>query len=410
MRHYARLFFLATLAVESYGCELCSAAQLSRDDRRHDCHALLADVFPGRVIASDAATEVQVASYLRLAIAKLAELEIGRPVEFDHPSVGMHTNCTLIKLGTRAAGGVGRCPRSMPTYTRPPAVEVLKRRVDESGMFVVHQDIYLRGQMGSDFADIVLPAATWGEEDFTRCNGERRLRLYSKFCDAPGDAKPDWWIIAQFAKRMGFKDYDWKDSNDVFEQAVRFGRMGVLNYHPLVVYAKQLGKKGHELLRELGTHGIQTPIRYRETLTEPDDYKQYVGYYDDPNVAGAIIGTKRLHDPEMDYGVPEGPTVHTPWLSAFGSHTGKALLHKTPWDLFSDFYDRILPNQCGSTLRVVNAVGNTQHQGKCVRVGGKMQMISRLHPGSFKLTTRANLLRYPSAEAMLLYLRIRYDA
>ncbi|MEZ6151857.1 MAG: arsenate reductase (azurin) large subunit [Pirellulaceae bacterium] len=236
-------------------------------------------------------------------------------------------------------------PHQIEKAEREHAVEVLKKRVDESGMFVVHQDIYLRGPMGSDFADIVLPAATWGEEDFTRCNGERRLRLYSKFCDAPGDAKPDWWIIAQFAKKMGFKDYDWKDSNDVFEQAARFGRKGVLNYHPLVVYAKQLGKKGHELLRELGTHGIQTPIRYRQTLTEPDDYKEYVGYYDDPNSAGAIIGTKRLHDPEMDYGVPEGPTVHMPWLSAFGSHTGKALLHKTPWDLFSDFYDRIKPGE-----------------------------------------------------------------
>ena len=191
----------------------------------------------------------------------------------------------------------------------------------------------------------MLPAATWGEEDFTRCNGERRLRLYSKFCDAPGEAKPDWWIIAQFAKAMGFKDYDWKNSNDVFEQAARSGRKGVLNYHPLVQYAKKCGKTGHQLLRELGTHGIQTPIRYRETLTEPDEYRDYVGHYDDPKTIGAIIGTKRLHDPEMDYGSPEGPTVHMKWMSAFGSHTGKAILHKTPWDLFGDFYDRIKPGE-----------------------------------------------------------------
>lgn len=32
-------------------------------------------------------------------------------------------------------------------------------------------------------------AATWGEADFTRCNGERRLRLYKRFCDAPGQAQ-----------------------------------------------------------------------------------------------------------------------------------------------------------------------------------------------------------------------------
>ncbi len=222
-------------------------------------------------------------------------------------------------------------------------LQVFKKRVDNEGMVVVQQDIYLRTPIASEFADIVLPAATWGECDFSRCNGERRLRLYSKFCDPPGDAQPDWWIIAQFAQRMGFKDYDWKDSNDVFEQAARFGRSGVLNYHPLVVYAQKLGKRGHELLREMGTHGIQTPIRYREKLTEPAAYRRYVGSYDDPRVDGAIIGTKRLHDPEMDFGEPEGPTVHAKWLTAFNSHSGKAILHKTPWGLFADFYERITP-------------------------------------------------------------------
>jgi arsenite oxidase large subunit len=117
---------------------------------------------------------------------------------------------------------------------RASAVETLKRRADSGGMVVVDQDIYLRDPMGGQFADIVLPAATWGECDFSRCNGERRLRLYGKFCDPPGQAKPDWWIISRFAQKMGFKDYDWKDSNDVFEQAARSGRKGILNYHPLV--------------------------------------------------------------------------------------------------------------------------------------------------------------------------------
>ena len=35
-------------------------------------------------------------------------------------------------------------------------------------MVIVHQDIYLRQPMGSQFADLVLPAATWGEADFSR--------------------------------------------------------------------------------------------------------------------------------------------------------------------------------------------------------------------------------------------------
>ncbi len=252
------------------------------------------------------------------------------------------------------------------------ATDVLKQRVDAGGMVVVHQDIYPRGPMGTEFADLVLPAATWGEEDFTRCNGERRLRLYSKFCDPPGEAKPDWWIIAQFAQRMGFRDYDWKDSNDVFEQAARFGRQGMLNYHPLVVYAKQMGITGHELLRRLGTTGIQTPVRWRTELTESDAYQSYAGRYDDPHTPGAIVGTKRLHDAQRDFGEPEGPTVHRKWLTAFNSQTGKGILHKTPWSEFSDFYERITPRQAATpeeselwvTMGRINEIWQSNFDGK----------------------------------------------
>ncbi|MDA2933041.1 arsenate reductase (azurin) large subunit [Acidobacteria bacterium AH-259-D05] len=226
---------------------------------------------------------------------------------------------------------------------REQAFATLKRRVDDGGMVIVHQDIYQREPIATEFADLVLPVATWGECDLTRCNGERRLRLYSKFSDPPGEAQPDWWIISQFAQKMGFKDFDWKDSNDVFEQAARSGRKGVLNYHPLVVYAKRLGVRAHELLREMGTRGIQTPVRYRSEFTESQEYLEYTGYYTDPRVSGGIVGTKRLHDAELDLGVPEGSTVHAKWLAAFNTQSGKALLHKSPWEIFGDFYERIKP-------------------------------------------------------------------
>ncbi len=229
--------------------------------------------------------------------------------------------------------------------TREAAKAALEARVDAGEMVVVHQDIYLREEMGTVFADLVLPAATWGESDFTRCNGERRLKMYSKFCDAPGEARPDWWIISRFAQRMGFKDFDWETPNDVFEQAARFGRTGVLNYHPLVVYARQMGIPAHELLRRMGTHGIQTPVRWRRAPTESPDYLECVGYYDDPTVPGTLVGTKRLHDHDTDFGVPEGPTVHQKWLSAFKTHSGKALFNKTPWDFFSDFFERVKPRE-----------------------------------------------------------------
>ncbi len=264
------------------------------------------------------------------------------------------------------------------------AVQSLKRRVDSGGMVVVHQDIYPVAPIGTEFADLVLPAATWGEDDFTRCNGERRLRLYPKFCDPPGEARPDWWIISQFAQKMGFRDYEWKSGSDVFDQAARSGRRSILNYHPLVVYAHRMGLTGHELLRRLGTTGIQTPVRWRRTLTESQAYRDYAGYVDDPSVAGAIIGTKRLHDAETDFGQPEGPTVHMKWLSAFRSHSGKGLLHKTPWEEFSDFYERIRPqgDELWVTMGRINEIWQTGFDAlrtKYLRDRWPMQFVE-IHP------------------------------
>ena len=40
----------------------------------------------------------------------------------------------------------------------------------------------------------------------------------------------------------------------------------------------------------------------------------------------------------------EGPTLHSKWLTHFRSHSSKALFIKTPWELFSDFYERITPD------------------------------------------------------------------
>ena len=60
------------------------------------------------------------------------------------------------------------------------AAATLIARADSGGMVIVDQDIYLQSPIADELSDIVLPAAGWGENDFTRCNGERRLRLYSK--------------------------------------------------------------------------------------------------------------------------------------------------------------------------------------------------------------------------------------
>ncbi|MBA1142974.1 nitrate reductase [Mesorhizobium neociceri] len=53
-------------------------------------------------------------------------------------------------------------------------------------------------------AHVRLPAAAWGEKDGTVTNSERRISRQRAFLNLPGDARPDWWIVAEVGKRMGF--------------------------------------------------------------------------------------------------------------------------------------------------------------------------------------------------------------
>jgi assimilatory nitrate reductase catalytic subunit len=53
-------------------------------------------------------------------------------------------------------------------------------------------------------AKVVLPAAGWGEKDGTVTNSERRISRQRAFRPAPGEARPDWWMLSEVARRMGW--------------------------------------------------------------------------------------------------------------------------------------------------------------------------------------------------------------
>ena len=71
----------------------------------------------------------------------------------------------------------------------------------------------------TELADVLLPSLAWGERDGTVTNSERRISRQRSFLPIPGDAKPDWWIIAEVAKRMGFADkFKYDEPRDVFKE------------------------------------------------------------------------------------------------------------------------------------------------------------------------------------------------
>ena len=68
--------------------------------------------------------------------------------------------------------------------------------------FVVVSDCWMSDT--ARFADVVLPAAGWGEKDGTVTNSERRISRQRAFRAPPGEARPDWWMLNEVAGRLGF--------------------------------------------------------------------------------------------------------------------------------------------------------------------------------------------------------------
>jgi assimilatory nitrate reductase catalytic subunit len=77
------------------------------------------------------------------------------------------------------------------------------------------------------YAHVLLPVAAWGEKDGTVTNSDRRISRQRAFLRLPGDAKPDWWIIAQVAKRMGFtQGFEFNSSHEIFTEHAALSAAG----------------------------------------------------------------------------------------------------------------------------------------------------------------------------------------
>jgi formate dehydrogenase major subunit len=80
---------------------------------------------------------------------------------------------------------------------------------------LVVQDIFLTET--AFHADVVLPASAWPEKDGTVTNSNRQVQMGRKALDLPGDARQDWWIIQELARRIGL-DWQFEGVSDVFAE------------------------------------------------------------------------------------------------------------------------------------------------------------------------------------------------
>ena len=80
---------------------------------------------------------------------------------------------------------------------------------------LVVQDIFLTET--AKYADVVLPASAWPEKDGTVSNTNRQVQMGRAALPLPGNARLDWWIIQEIARRIGL-DWSYTHPRDVFAE------------------------------------------------------------------------------------------------------------------------------------------------------------------------------------------------
>jgi assimilatory nitrate reductase catalytic subunit len=85
-------------------------------------------------------------------------------------------------------------------------------------LFVVSENVVSNDTVNAG-AHVLLPAQAWGEKSGTVTNSERRISRQRAFLAPPGETRPDWWIVGEVAKRLGFgAAFDFHSAAEVFRE------------------------------------------------------------------------------------------------------------------------------------------------------------------------------------------------
>jgi len=161
-----------------------------------------------------------------LANSLAAHMEIENPEHRDRvqrfwksPKISERTGLKAVDMFRAVADGRIKALWIMatnPAVSMPEAgnVEDALRRCP----FVVVSDVIAETDT-IRHAHVRLPAAAWGEKNGTVTNSERRISRQRNFLPTPGEARPDWWIISEVGKRMGFSGaFDYGSPSAIFAE------------------------------------------------------------------------------------------------------------------------------------------------------------------------------------------------
>jgi len=97
-----------------------------------------------------------------------------------------------------------------------PDLHHVKRALEKARLVVV-QDAYHPTET-SRMADVVLPAAQWGEKEWTSTNSERMVSHSPQLFPRQGQALPDWEIFARFARTLNLSGFDFASAAEVWDE------------------------------------------------------------------------------------------------------------------------------------------------------------------------------------------------
>jgi anaerobic selenocysteine-containing dehydrogenase len=132
-----------------------------------------------------------------------------------------------------------------------PAVSMTDRRTQLAtlgGTFLVVQDCFADTET-AQLADVLLPSAMWGEKSGCMTNAERRCNLLQQVVDPPGEARADFDVFLDFARRMRLADKDgdpliaYTDQEGAFEEWRRVSKGTIPDYSGMS-YAMLLERGG----------------------------------------------------------------------------------------------------------------------------------------------------------------------
>ena len=104
-----------------------------------------------------------------------------------------------------------------PAVSMPDLHQV--QRAFQRAQLVVVQDSYHPTET-TRLADVLLPVAQWGEKEWTSTNSERMIAYSPRLWDPPGEALPDWEIVARFGRALGYRGFPFRSAAEVWDEFI----------------------------------------------------------------------------------------------------------------------------------------------------------------------------------------------